>query len=243
MSNRARENVMSHVTEEVYGRLVRYRLRLKDDKTEDDRRNGLFVYLDKAFEGIVYEIYPTRESGDDFIDPIVFDHYKHFLKYATDLSKMYGSFTEDPASTKFHGAYTGGLFDHSMAVYEAAITSAPIYGIDGYNVDPIACIFHDICKVGKYNRTFEKKGDATVEKFDYNKSAPLSIGHGSESLRRLLKAGIKMSDNWELAVNYHMGVFDVSKSEMMDFSNISEKVPEVLLLHHADMIASKIYHV
>lgn len=224
---------MSSMTKEVYGRLVNYRL--KDDKTEDGR-NGLFVYLDKAFEKIVYEIYPTRESGDDFIDPIVFDHYKHFLKYATDLSKMYGSFVKDPASTKFHGAYTGGLFDHSIAVYEAALTSAPIYGIDSFNVDPIACIFHDICKVGTYR-------EYTPGRIEYNNCAPHSIGHGSESLRRLLKAGIKMSDNWELAVNYHMGVFDVSKSEMMAFSSISEKVPEVLLLHHADMIASKIYHV
>ena len=39
-----------------------------------------------------------------------------------------------------------------------------------------------------------------------------------------------------------MGVFDVSKQEMSDFSSIAEKVPEVLLLHHADMISSKILH-
>jgi hypothetical protein len=46
-----------------------------------------------------------------------------------------------------------------------------------------------------------------------------------------------------MAINYHMGVFGVSNEEMLRFSKITESVPEVLLLHHADMIATKIYHV
>lgn len=48
---------------------------------------------------------------------------------------------------------------------------------------------------------------------------------------------------WQMAINYHMGVFGASNEEMIRFSKITESVPEVLLLHHADMIATKIYHV
>ncbi len=49
------------------------------------------------------------------------------------------------------------------------------------------------------------------------------------------------SVEWEQAVAYHMGVFDVGNSEMKEFSNATEKNPYVLLLHNADMIATKIY--
>lgn len=49
------------------------------------------------------------------------------------------------------------------------------------------------------------------------------------------------SVEWEQAVAYHMGVFDVGNSEMKEFSNAAEKNPYVLLLHNADMIATKIY--
>lgn len=38
-----------------------------------------------------------------------------------------------------------------------------------------------------------------------------------------------------------MGVFGVSNIEMQNFSTMSERYPEVLLLHHFDMIATKIY--
>lgn len=51
------------------------------------------------------------------------------------------------------------------------------------------------------------------------------------------------SVEWEQAVAYHMGVFDVGSSEMKEFSNAAEKNPYVLLLHHADMIATKIYKI
>lgn len=49
------------------------------------------------------------------------------------------------------------------------------------------------------------------------------------------------SEEWEQAVTYHMGIFDAGESEVKQFSAISEYNPYVLLLHHADMIASKVY--
>lgn len=38
-----------------------------------------------------------------------------------------------------------------------------------------------------------------------------------------------------------MGVFGVYNIEMYNFNTMSERYPEVLLLHHSDMIATKIY--
>ena len=70
------------------------------------------------------------------------------------------------------------------------------------------------------------------------------IEHGAESLRRLLNiegVGELIPEPWQIAITYHMGVFDVSNIEMQNFSTMSERYPEVLLLHHSDMIATKIY--
>ena len=99
-----------------------------------------------------------------------------------------------------------------------------------------AILLHDICKVGKYTYNADKN------KYDYNYNAVPSFQHGAESYRRLVHEGFHLSREWELAVAYHMGNWGVSETESKDFSTITEKIPEVLLLHHADMIATKIYH-
>lgn len=154
----------------------------------------------------------------------------------------YSTFFNDPASTKFHGAYRGGLVDHSLAVYLAAIRTSNYYGINPSDVNPIACLFHDICKVGKYKLIKDNKSDDGF-KYIYNNDYN-GIEHGAESLRRLLNiegVGELIPEPWQIAIAYHMGVFGVSSTEMQNFSTMSERYPEVLLLHHSDMIATKIY--
>jgi hypothetical protein len=155
----------------------------------------------------------------------------------------YSTFFNEPASTKYHGAYKGGLVDHSLAVYLAAIRTSFHYGIQSDEVNPIACLFHDICKVGRYKLIKDNKGDDF--KYVYNNEYD-GIEHGAESLRRLLNiegVGELISEPWQIAIAYHMGVFGVSNTEMQNFSTMSERYPEVLLLHHADMIATKIYDI
>ena len=56
-----------------------------------------------------------------------------------------------PASTRYHGAYAGGLCEHSLDVYAMAKK-----GIAGYELDlseesvVISALFHDLCKVNFY---------------------------------------------------------------------------------------------
>lgn len=149
----------------------------------------------------------------------------------------YTDFITSPASTKYHGNYVGGLFDHSLAVYEAALRCAEIYGIRKENVDVTACIFHDLCKVGRYKQ--DEDGNFTYDRGYSTKS----IAHGSESLFRMMELGATFTVGWKLAVNYHMGAFTDSNEERNQISKITESHPEVLLLHHADMIATKIYKI
>lgn len=158
----------------------------------------------------------------------------------------YRGFVSSPASVKYHGNYDGGLFDHSLAVYLAAIRSSNEYGIKPSDVNFIACMFHDLCKVGKYQLGFDTIHTDAVQFYEYNPDY-VGIEHGAESLRRLLNIetikNIKefLPEAWQLAIAYHMGVFGVSDTEMKNFSSLTEKYPEILLLHHADMIATKIY--
>ena len=162
-----------------------------------------------------------------------------------------------PASTKYHGAFSGGLMYHSLGVLKSVLDTCDVYLTDKYRelylTSPkikdisigirndicsnlAAILLHDFCKVGKYKFNEDK------QKYEYNYDSDPSFQHGAESYRRIIREGFHLSKEWELAVVYHMGVFDVSKQEMSDFSSIAEKVPEVLLLHHADMISSKILH-
>ena len=167
-----------------------------------------------------------------------------------------------PASIKYHGAFSGGLMYHSLGVLKAVLDTCDVYLRDKYyglcirDTGDIklyndifthirydicsnlpAILLHDFCKVGKYKFIEDKN------KWEYNYDSEPSFQHGAESYRRIIHEGFHLSKEWELAVVYHMGVFDVSKQEMMDFSSITEKVPEVLLLHHADMISTKILHI
>ena len=156
----------------------------------------------------------------------------------------YPNFIRDPASIKYHGAYPGGLFDHSLMVYKYALEVS-----DKYNLKElpnfIACVFHDICKVGRYiiSESHTSLEGKTNLAYSYN-SDYVGIEHGAESLRRLLLIDGVNSDTlpepWQFAVAYHMGVFGVSDTEMKNFSKMSEKYPEILLLHQCDMLATKI---
>jgi len=196
-----------------------------EERNNDSNRKTLSLFRDEL-------CYSLNEEEDKLIKRAI---SKILIRYST--------FFNEPASTKYHGAYKGGLVDHSLAVYLAAIRTSSHYGIKSYEVNPIACLFHDICKVGRYKLVKDNKGDDGF-KYVYNNEYN-GIEHGAESLRRLLTiegVGELIPEPWQIAIAYHMGVFGVSNTEMQNFSTMSERYPEVLLLHHADMIATKIYN-
>ena len=66
-----------------------------------------------------------------------------------------------PASTRYHGAYEGGLCEHSINVYECLKNYLErervkdIYGLD-YSDETIALValLHDLCKVNLYRISY-----------------------------------------------------------------------------------------
>ena len=54
-----------------------------------------------------------------------------------------------PASTRFHGAYKGGLCEHSLDVYSMAKKAISAYGLDlSEESVVVSALFHDLCTSG-----------------------------------------------------------------------------------------------
>ena len=141
-----------------------------------------------------------------------------------------GFFTA-PASTKYHGNYSGGLYDHSEAVTKALVGLTESLGLNwGEKRSPyIVGMFHDLCK---YDQYVQKNGA-----WEYNYDTPLA-GHGDKSVI-LLSNHFQLTEEESLCVRYHMGAF--SPMEEWDaYGKAIEQYPTVLYTHTADMIAARI---
>lgn len=128
------------------------------------------------------------------------------IKYLED-----GGFFEAPASTRYHGAYAGGLAAHSLRVYVLLIKLCPTNICDatgaGQNPLPLDCdslviasLLHDVCKMGAYI--------GTEKPYKWNKQQPK--GHALLSLERI-KKHIKLTELEELMIKYHMGVYGLNE--------------------------------
>lgn len=56
-----------------------------------------------------------------------------------------------PASTKYHGAYEGGLAEHSLHVWHLLMEKNNYYRLGlSTEVTTITALLHDVCKIGFY---------------------------------------------------------------------------------------------
>lgn len=145
-------------------------------------------------------------------------------------------FFKAPASTKYHGAYVGGLFDHSMNVANALcyFTGAQLSNPWMRPESPLLVgIFHDACKIGKYDL------NTTNDGFIWAPSEDFAIygGHGAESVIRV-QQWIQLTEEEAMCIRFHMGAYEKEDWDAYDLA--IKKYPNVLWTHTADMAASKI---
>ena len=131
-------------------------------------------------------------AKEEFIE--IFREHVHrdgaeaLLDYLTNKSDFFTS----PASARYHGAYAGGLCEHSLNVYHcltdylARERVTDLYGLE-YSPESIALValLHDVCKIGCYKpSTRNVKGEdgkwTQVPTFTY--ADPLPYGHGEKSV-------------------------------------------------------------
>lgn len=165
--------------------------------------------------------------------------YLHFMSgrspYGITTKKLYkiGFFTA-PASTKYHGAYEGGLFDHSLATAEALVDLTKKLDLKWERPESpyIVGMFHDLCKCDNYVKDFE------TDKYIYNPDIIIP-GHGEKSVIMLLRY-IDLTDEEIACIRWHMGAYETDPKMWNYYGKAIEKYPNVLYTHTADMIASKI---
>lgn len=183
----------------------------------------------------------------------------HVVNASVNVMFYTSDFFTAPASTSYHGDWEGGLVDHSLAVLEAAIRMKDAYldSKENKKLEPLWFLLHDVCKINCYelvdkNRKNPETGKwETVKGFQTRKDF-ISAAHGTESVSRIFQIMDRQecnwmkelfTDNWRLAIDYHMGLYNVSEGDKINYNNAIRKYPEILLMHHADMVASQIWKI
>jgi len=163
------------------------------------------------------------------------EHFKHLPGYDYIFAYLIDNgFFVAPASTKYHGSYEGGLFDHSKNVAEMLVDLTEKLHLQWERPESpyIVGFFHDLCKIDNYTVCPFSEGGYT-----YNDKS-LFKGHGDKSLM-LLSSLILLTEEEAACIRYHMGAF-TKESEWSDYTSAIHKFPNVLFTHTADMMAAHI---
>ena len=162
------------------------------------------------------------------------------------LMSRSSDFFEAPASTRFHGAYKGGLVDHSLNVYECLkdYLERPrvreIYGLNSGSEESIAIValLHDICKVNVYRpskRNVKVDGQwQSVDTFELHDDLP--YGHGEKSVY-MITGFMRLTRDESFAIRYHMG-FSSEYDDPRSIGYTFEHFPLAFALSTADMEAT-----
>lgn len=161
-----------------------------------------------------------------------------------------------PASTKYHGAYAGGLLNHSLNVYDElkravlagwypkALLFEMGFGIEEMEEAVAICgLLHDVCKVNVYHGKVVESGMleggvsyVRYDGYEFRDSFPL--GHGEKSLY-LISKFIRLRDEEALAIRWHMGPYDeAARGEGRTLTAAMAHSPLVYELYAADMRAT-----
>ena len=164
-------------------------------------------------------------------------------------------FYKAPASTRFHGAYPGGLLEHSLKVYDEAMLirnaqlqlKADVAAQLPSDSIAIAALLHDVCKAEVYNTVQKWKKNAAGTWEPYNAYgvdySGFPLGHGEKSVIRLLRWGLDMTDDEIIAIRWHMSGFDLafqSPESRSNYGAASDKCPLLAVLRAADGLAATV---
>ncbi|MBQ3258933.1 MAG: hydrolase [Clostridia bacterium] len=176
----------------------------------------------------LYNTHITREGADKF------------LEYRMSTSS---DFFSAPASTRFHGAYEGGLCEHSVNVYrclKSYLERADKEFSLHFSEESIALVslLHDVCKINCYKPGFRNVKDDNgvwqkVPTFEFEDKLP--YGHGEKSVY-ILSGYMRLTREEAFAIRYHMGFSGTEDAR--NVGNAFEQFPLAFALSVADMEAT-----
>ena len=178
----------------------------------------------------LYTDHIHREGADALLD---------YLEHKSD-------FFTAPASARFHGAYAGGLCEHSVNVYHCLSAYLErervreLYGLE-YSQESaaVAALLHDLCKIGCYRSgTRNVKNEATgawekVPTFFYEDKLP--YGHGEKSVY-IISGFMKLKREEAMAIRWHMGFSGEEDKRLV--GQAFQQYPLAFALSVADMEAT-----
>lgn len=176
-------------------------------------------------------------------------HMRNFAKELSEVDRAgikdlldelaRGGFFTAPCSTKYHYARKYGLLDHSLNVLNIARRLHD--GALAYDTPipkdsiTLAALLHDIGKMGQFGKEQYEKS------FSSKKTAPyvyndklISVPHEIRSVVIASKY-IDLTEEEQAAILYHNGMYTKSGKNIC-----GHETPLVLLIHWADMWASRI---
>ena len=152
------------------------------------------------------------------------------------------AFFTAPASTRYHGAYEGGLCEHSLHVYDCLCSYLERervkeqYGLE-YTEESIAIasLLHDLCKINLYRVSYRnaKNEQGVWEKvpyYEYHDMLP--YGHGEKSVY-IVSGFMRLTRDEAMAIRWHMGFSGEENTNTI--GKALELYPLALATHIADM--------
>lgn len=147
-----------------------------------------------------------------------------------------------PASSRYHGAYAGGLVDHCLAVYDELERIAAAYS-SKVTIEPksriLVSLLHDLCKVNTYKPTEKSRKNMfgqweKYQSWNHDESYKFG-GHGSKSVY-IAQQYIKLNPVEAAAINCHMATWEEGKQK--EISQVFNDNPLAWMLHVADEAAT-----
>ncbi len=178
----------------------------------------------------IYQKYIKREGAEKLL--------AHLMSQSSD-------FFTAPASSRYHGAYEGGLVEHSLNVYESLRDYMErervkeLYGLEASDETiAIVALLHDLCKMNFYKPGFRnvKDDNGVWQKVPtYEIDDKLPYGHGEKSVY-IISGFMRLTREEAFAIRYHMG-FSGSE-EPRNVGAAFEMFPLAFALSTADMEAT-----
>ena len=178
----------------------------------------------------IYQTYIHREGADKL------------LEY---LDSKSSDFFTAPASQRYHGAFEGGLVQHSVNVYHCLkaylardrVREEYSMVYDEESV-AIAALLHDTCKINCYKPGFRNVKDENgvwqkVPSYDYADKLP--YGHGEKSVY-IVNGFIRLNREEAFAIRYHMGFSGIE--DKRNIGEALERFPLAFALNVADIEAT-----
>ncbi len=184
-------------------------------------------------------------AREEFIEVFKANIHREGAAALLDYLENKSDFFTAPASARFHGAYAGGLCDHSLNVYHCLVDYLArnrvqeLYGLE-YDSESVAIValLHDLCKIGCY-----KAGTRNVKGADgkwsavptYNFEDSLPYGHGEKSVY-IANGFIRLTREEAMAIRWHMGFSGTEDNRMV--GQAFQQFPLAFAVATADMEAT-----